>query len=57
MAKAKAEIGDLAKSEEDVISYVLFPQVAKEFLTSRGKKTSELTGDQLAAIAVAVAAK
>jgi oxaloacetate decarboxylase alpha subunit len=57
MAKAKAEIGDLAKSEEDVISYVLFPQVAKEFLASRGKKTTELTGDQLAAIAVAVAAK
>jgi len=24
--KAKAEIGDLAKSEEDVLSYALFPQ-------------------------------
>jgi oxaloacetate decarboxylase alpha subunit len=57
MAKAKAEIGDLAKSEEDVISYVLFPQVAKEFLASRGKKQDGLSEEQLAAIAAAVAAK
>jgi oxaloacetate decarboxylase alpha subunit len=49
--KAKAEIGDLAKSDEDVISYVLFPQVAKEFLAKRGKKDEGLTVDQLAAIA------
>jgi pyruvate carboxylase subunit B len=57
LGKAKAEIGDLAKSEEDVLSYVLFPQVAREYLANRGKKAAELTGDQLAAIAVAVAAK
>ncbi len=31
----KAEAGDLAKSEEDVLSYALFPQVAKKFLAER----------------------
>ncbi len=57
MEKAKAEIGALAKNEEDVLSYVLFPQVAKEFLAGRGKPPAGLSGDQLAAIAVAVGAK
>jgi pyruvate carboxylase subunit B len=57
MEKAKVEIGALAKSEEDVLSYVLFPPVAKEFLANRGKKAVELSGDQLAAIAVAIGAK
>ncbi len=57
MEKAKAEIGDLAKSEEDVISYVLFPQVAKEFLAKRGKKEEGLTVDQLAAVAAAMGAR
>ena len=32
---AKAEIGDLAESPEDVLSYVMFPQPAKEFLQWR----------------------
>ena len=38
---AKEEIGDLAESEEDVLSYALFPQVAREFLELRraGKVT------------------
>jgi len=35
LEKAKAEIGDLAKSEEDVISYALFPQVARDFFLWR----------------------
>jgi oxaloacetate decarboxylase alpha subunit len=56
MEKAKAEIGALAKSEEDVLSYVLFPPVAKEFLANRGKRVVELSGYQLAAIAVALGA-
>jgi oxaloacetate decarboxylase alpha subunit len=30
--KARAEIGDLARNEEDIISYALFPQVARPFL-------------------------
>jgi oxaloacetate decarboxylase alpha subunit len=37
MEQARAEIGDLARSEEDVISYALFPQVARPFLERRNK--------------------
>lgn len=33
--KAKQEIGDLAESEEDIISYALFPAQAREFLELR----------------------
>ena len=36
--KAKAEIGDLAKSDEDVLSYVAFPQIAEKFLKNRAEK-------------------
>ncbi|MBI3067173.1 MAG: pyruvate carboxylase subunit B [Deltaproteobacteria bacterium] len=32
---ARKEIGSLAASEEDVISYALFPEIAKEFFLSR----------------------
>ncbi len=35
--QAKREIGDLAKSEEDVLSYALFPQIARPFLERRAK--------------------
>jgi oxaloacetate decarboxylase alpha subunit len=35
MEQARTEIGDLAESEEDVISYALFPQVARPFLERR----------------------
>ena len=35
MEQSKAEIGDLAESVEDVLSYVMFPQPAKEFLEWR----------------------
>lgn len=31
----KAELGDLAEKEEDVLSYALFPQVAKKFFEER----------------------
>ncbi|HZK25763.1 MAG TPA: oxaloacetate decarboxylase subunit alpha [Oscillospiraceae bacterium] len=33
--KLKAEIGELAKSEQDVLSYALFPQVARDFFEKR----------------------
>ena len=33
--KQKAEAGELAKCEEDVLSYALFPQVAKTFLAEK----------------------
>jgi oxaloacetate decarboxylase alpha subunit len=35
--KAKEEIGDLAESEEDILSYALFPQIARSFLERRKK--------------------
>lgn len=34
-AKAKEELGDLARSEEDVMSYICYPKQAKEFLEKR----------------------
>lgn len=34
---AKEEIGELAQSDEDVLSYALFPQVARPFLERRSK--------------------
>ncbi len=34
-AKAKAELGDLARSEEDVMSYICYPKQAKDFLEKR----------------------
>ncbi len=36
----KEEAGDLIKCEEDVLSYALFPQVARTFLENRNKKAS-----------------
>ena len=43
-AEAKREIGALAESEEDVLLYIMFPQVAKPFLETRlaGKARVEL---------------
>ena len=35
--KYRAEAGELAKSEEDVLSYALFPQVAGKFLKERNE--------------------
>jgi oxaloacetate decarboxylase alpha subunit len=39
MEKARQEIGDLARSEEDVLSFALFPQVARPFLERRAEGT------------------
>mgnify|MGYP002240880589 CR=1 FL=1 len=33
--KAKAEIGDLAHSDEDVLTYALFPNIALPYLKNR----------------------
>ena len=42
----RAEAGGLAKSEEDVLSYALFPQVASKFLAERNApKSAPVTGD------------
>lgn len=37
MPKAWEEIGNLARSEEDVVSYALFPQIARPFLERRAR--------------------
>ena len=50
--EARAEIGDLAESEEDVLSYVLFPQVARPFLERRKQG-----GGAKEALVAAIAAK
>ena len=50
--EARAEIGDLAESEEDVLSYVLFPQVARPFLERRKQG-----GGAREALVAAIAAK
>ena len=33
--KAAAELGDTARCEEDVLSYISFPQVAEKFFAER----------------------
>jgi oxaloacetate decarboxylase alpha subunit len=61
--KAKEEIGDLARSEEDIISYALFPQVARPFLegwaSGSGDKAAMLRHREeiVAAIAAMVAGR
>lgn len=39
--KIKSEIGDLAKSDEDVLMYAMFPQIAKGYLENRNKPSKE----------------
>ena len=36
----KRELGDLAKNDEDVITYALFPQVGRQYLENKYKPTS-----------------
>ncbi len=52
--KAAAEIGALAQNEEDVISYALFPQVARHFLERRARG-AESHEEIVAAIAAMLA--
>ena len=51
-----AEIGDLARCEEDVLSYALFPQVGKAYLEARLKKERGIDDETLAVITAAVRA-
>ena len=41
-AKAKQELGDLARSEEDVMSYICYPKQAKEFFEKRKAKEENI---------------
>jgi oxaloacetate decarboxylase alpha subunit len=49
----REEIGDLARSEEDVLSYALFPQVARSFFERRSGKESFSAEDELPAVIAA----
>lgn len=37
MDKLRTEIGKIARSEEDVLTYAMFPEIGKDFLTNRSK--------------------
>ena len=41
LSRLSLEIGDLAKSEEDVIIYAMFPDIGKDFLEQRSSGTLE----------------
>lgn len=53
LEKARQEIDGLAQSEEDLLSYVLFPQVAREFLEWRAQGAG-LERELVAAIVAAL---
>jgi oxaloacetate decarboxylase alpha subunit len=52
MEAARKELGELARSEEDILSYALFPQIAKPFFERRNKG---LGGKEEVAAAIATA--
>ncbi len=45
LEKLRNEIGELAKSEEDVLTYAMFPDIGKDFLSKR--ETDELVPEPL----------
>ena len=40
--KTKAELGDMARSDEDVLSYIAFPQLAEKFFEERKAKEENM---------------
>ena len=40
--KTRAELGDLAKSDEDVLSYIAFPNLAEKFFEERKAKEENM---------------
>jgi pyruvate/oxaloacetate carboxyltransferase len=56
LEQARKDIGDLAESEEDVLSYVMFPQVARTFFEWR-RQGGGADPALVAAIAAALAAQ
>ena len=53
MSQLTEEIGELARCEEDVLSYALFPQVAKTFFENRIRKEKGPGDDELVAVITA----
>ena len=52
--KLRAELGELAGGDEDVLSYALFPEIGRQFL--EGRRAGTLTPEPLAPPVTAVAA-
>ncbi len=44
MEEARKEIGDLAATEEDLLSYTLFPDIARDYLERRGQQAAAMAG-------------
>lgn len=44
MEDARKEIGDLAASEEDLLSYTLFPDIARDYFERRGQQSAAAAG-------------
>jgi len=49
LEQARKDAGSLATSEEDVLTYALFPEIAKDFFISRDGRT-QATNDRQQAI-------
>ncbi|NLK73920.1 MAG: oxaloacetate decarboxylase subunit alpha, partial [Clostridiales bacterium] len=39
--KTKKELGSMARSDEDVLSYIAFPQIAEKFFKNREAKETK----------------
>lgn len=48
--KTKAELGDTARSDEDVLSYILFPQVTEKYFEARKAKEEKVVKYTIAPI-------
>ena len=42
MEETRTKLGDLAKSDEDVLSYIAFPNLAEKFLEERKAKEENI---------------
>ena len=48
--KTKKELSGTAKSDEDVLSYIAFPQVAEKFFEERRKKEENVVSYTIEAV-------
>jgi len=55
LEKIRQEAGTLVKSDEDLLTYALFPQIASDFLKERNQGGRMVSLDTIAAVAVALA--
>ena len=48
--KAQEELGDTARCEEDILSYIVFPQVAEAFFKARKKDEEKVVSYSIKAV-------